>query len=61
MDKDNKGYITFHDFCELADEKRRGIIDVIGRPNIESFNDENMFKQYLKGADVTELEMLGQW
>ena len=59
MDIDKKGYISFHDFCELADERRRGIINVISRPKVVNTVDDNLFKNYLKGADVTELEMLG--
>jgi hypothetical protein len=60
MDSDDKGYVTYQNFCEMAEERRRGIINML-KPKQNLLDQSNMFKSYLQKADVSELELLGQW
>ena len=73
LDKGQKGYIGYQDFCELAEERRRNI-DAFGN-NVENnttkgsfyqvpspFNTtENFIHSYLDHSEPTDLEGMAKW
>lgn len=60
MDRGDKGYISYGDFCELAEEKRRNLdpVDtshVIIDPEAKIVR-EDFVKTYLDNVEIGELE-----
>lgn len=59
LDRGNKGFISYGDFCELAEERRRKI-DAFKTPKKEdppsSPTDDGALKEFLHKTPITELE-----
>ena len=65
MDRSNKGYLSYGDFCELAEEKRRGL-DPVDQSHIELDPEkkivrENWRNTYMDSTDIHDLENMARY
>ena len=60
MDRGDKGYISYGDFCELAEEKRRHLDPVDTSKEIldpeAKITKDDWVRTYLDGVNIAELE-----
>ena len=64
LDKDKKGYISYQDFANLAEETRRNI-DPFKSSHVpqdpEQDKPENYARNYLKDINYKDLELMSKW
>lgn len=64
LDQGQKGYISYQDFCELAEEKRRNIdafdYEEQQRAHKEHENGLSWIEKYISNADLSDLELMSK-
>jgi Ca2+-binding EF-hand superfamily protein len=64
LDRDQKGYISFGDFCELCEEKRRQLDPFDHseqeRKNAEADAKKSWIQKYLEEANMNDLDLMSK-
>jgi hypothetical protein len=62
LDRGDKGYCSYQDFCQMAEEKRRNLDPVydVEKAPIEKITKENWRKTYMHDADIHDLESMAR-
>lgn len=65
LDKGSKGFVSYNDFCELSEEKRRNLdrIDntqVLMERKAKEANQKDWVQTYLQDSEITDLENMSK-
>ena len=64
LDSDSKGFISYLDFCELAEERRRNLDSFDVGARVAKFKDDKEKKNwnhtYLDDANIYDLELMSK-
>lgn len=65
LDKNNKGYISYNDFCELSEEKRRNLdrIDntqILMQRKAQENQQKDWIQTYLQESELVDLENMNR-
>lgn len=64
LDRGQKGYISYNDFCQLSEEKRRNLDRIDNNQAIErkesNKKDKDWIQLYLEDADFVDLENMNK-